>query len=161
MLLSVTSDSAIQLAQAREVLVNGLDHHRAFADRRCDALDRAAAHVAHCEDAGQVGLVGRESASFPLIGTRPGRDRRWAGPNKPFVVERDRSSQPCRARIRPDHHEQGTRPELSRSAGRPVDHSNTLEPFFAANLSNLRVQTDHDVQCVPQTGQQIFRHAQR
>src|SRR5580692_8592688 len=92
------------LPSLRQRAMDQLDADRAFADRRCDALDAAGANVAHREDAWTIGLE-----EIRRAWQRPPRSREIVGAevdprlDESLAVERHASFEPLGMRLGARH----------------------------------------------------------
>src|SRR5262249_45660608 len=87
-----------------------LDGHRSFADAASHSFDRAVAHIAHGEDAGDIGFqqerIAIESPSFRAL---PVTDKIRASEQESTLVALDQVGQPIRPRQGPDENEHSAR----------------------------------------------------
>jgi len=88
-----------------EVLVDQSHGHRTFADGRRDPFDRAAAHVAGREDAGQARLEQRQPKAVAIAVPRRAGGT-GLGEDETVIVERDLVTEPAGMGLRADEDEQ-------------------------------------------------------
>src|SRR5689334_6645538 len=121
------------------VLKRQADRHGAVSDRRCDPLDRAAAHIADGEDTRLAGLQHRWPPG--VLGFRSGPGG-WLGGDPGLyvaaVVQVDEGAEPAGAGGRADEDEQRAGLDGTRCAGLAVLDQDGLQRLVPEQFPYLR-----------------------
>src|SRR5690349_11276436 len=106
---SVKKFSVARFSHLAQILMDKLHRDRSFADSGSHSLNRAMAHVAHCEYPGNIRLQQKRIAfKRPSLGMLPISDQIRAGQQEATIVTLDQISQPYSTRQRSDKYEHGT-----------------------------------------------------
>ena len=138
-----------------EELVQELDRDRTVADRRRDPLDRAVAHVARGEDAGQARL---EQEGIAVEGPRAG-GQVGPGEDEALLVALDRGRQPLGVRVRADHEEERVGGDGLVAAVAAGAENQLLEPGVAAAAHDLGAEPHGEVRRRLDLADEVVRHA--